>query len=375
MDKQSKFRGCLLGLAAGDAMGYTVDTKTLDEICRDYGPAGLLGYDLVNGYADISSHTQLAAFVCNGLLAGLTRGQLQGHMAPFVRYISAAAKEWAHCQQTRKPPEKSCCWVAQLPELRRRNCMDTRMVETLLRDKLGTPEEPENSFSSPGALCAAIPIGLFFEPERMDPHEVGRLGAEAVALTHGDPTAFLTGAAIAYMIAGIIQDDSPLEQQFLQAAEVVESQFGREYPQAVQLHALIRQAVSLAADPEISHTDAITRLSCRSCPEILAGAVYASLSCGDDFDSAMITAVNHSGRSSAVGSVTGAILGAKLGEAALPEFYLECLEPAQVLRELADDLAQGCPMERASTLFDDDWDHKYVQGQPMPKVSWFQEEN
>ena len=72
--KQDIFRGCLLGLAVGDAMGYTVDTKTLEQIQEAYGPNGLLGYDLVNGYADVTSYTQLAAFAANGLLFGMTRG-------------------------------------------------------------------------------------------------------------------------------------------------------------------------------------------------------------------------------------------------------------------------------------------------------------
>ena len=90
--------------------------------------------------------------------------------------------------------------------------------------------------------------------------------------------------------------------------------------------------------------------------------MYACLVSGDDFDTAMITAVNHSGCSAAVGALTGAILGAKLGQDALPEFYLECLEPAAYLAELADDLAQGCPMDLGSAMFDDDWDRKYVHG-------------
>ena len=77
---------------------------------------------------------------------------------------------------------------------------------------------------------------------------------------------------------------------------------------------------------------------------------------------AMIVAVNHSGRSAAVGAITGAILGLRLGEEALPEFYIECLEPAEVLRELADDLYTGCPMEQGSKLFDLDWDYKYLHG-------------
>ena len=39
---QSSYRGCLLGLAVGDAMGYTVDNRSWQEIQEDYGPNGLL---------------------------------------------------------------------------------------------------------------------------------------------------------------------------------------------------------------------------------------------------------------------------------------------------------------------------------------------
>ena len=40
VSKKSAYRGCLLGLAVGDAMGYTVDSKTWAEIREDYGPNG-----------------------------------------------------------------------------------------------------------------------------------------------------------------------------------------------------------------------------------------------------------------------------------------------------------------------------------------------
>ena len=76
----------------------------------------------------------------------------------------------------------------------------------------------------------------------------------------------------------------------------------------------------------------------------------------------MITAVNHSGRSCAVAALAGAMLGARLGMEGVPDFYLESLETADVLRTLADDLALGSPTRG---LFDDDWDHKYVQGLPL----------
>ena len=92
-----------------------------------------------------------------------------------------------------------------------------------------------------------------------------------------------------------------------------------------------------------------------------AGAVYATIIHVANFDEAMIVSVNHSGRSCAVGSIAGALLGARLGVEALPEFYLESLEPAQALTELAIDLTQA---KQTLSIFDDSWDQKYVQGMP-----------
>ena len=144
-DTASVCRGSLLGLAVGDAMGYAVDAKNLEEIHRDYGPSGLLGYDLVNGYADVTSYTQLAAFTCNGLLFGLTRGQMLGKMAPFIKYVGMSSREWAASQRPWGRPTRNYCWLLRKAELCRRHCMDTRMLDTLSRPALGTPETPANN--------------------------------------------------------------------------------------------------------------------------------------------------------------------------------------------------------------------------------------
>ena len=77
----------------------------------------------------------------------------------------------------------------------------------------------------------------------------------------------------------------------------------------------------------------------------------------------MVVAVNHSGRSAAVACLTGAILGTRMGEEGLPEFYMDGLEIRDVLEEMADDLLQGCPMTRENKLFDADWDQKYLHGE------------
>ncbi len=358
-NKAAYYRGCLLGLAVGDAMGYTVDEKTWEEICADYGPNGLLGYDLVNGCADVSAYTQLAAYSVNGLLMAVTRGRQDA----YLRFLTTALREWARGQHFPRDPERSYCWIAKLDIMRRKHCRDIRMLTALGMERLGTPEAPLNRNNAPGALTVAAMIGLAFDPKRMEPQQVGELAAKAVALTHGDPETFLSGVVLAYCIAGIVQEPSqPLKEQFLQAISAMDGQFRETFPQTADVAAKLKLAISMAErDPELAR-EGMEALECDTAVQCLGGAMYACLMCREDFDATVILAVNHSGRSAATGALTGAVLGAKLGAQALPEFYLEGLEVVGTLEELAGDLCQGSPI---MGLFDDDWDQKYVQGMPL----------
>lgn len=365
ISKQDAYRGCLLGLAIGDAMGYPVDTKTWGQIQEDYGPYGLMGYDLRNGYAEVSSHTQIASFSCNGLLLGQTRGQVYGKMAPFVRYVHLAQQEWAIGQRRYDQPSRNHCWVFRVSDLRHRHCTDTRMVETLNRNGPGSLEEPVNRYDTPASLASAIAAGLFREAGKLGKPEADRLGAECVALTHGHPHAFLPGAVVAHLIGDCLRyRDVPLKPMVKKALQALQEQFVREFPREVgQITALVEQAVSLAEERLVQPFNAMEQLKCDTGTEVLAGALYAALLCEEDFDNAMVVAVNHSGRSAAVGCLTGAILGAKMGEQALPDFYLEGLYLTEVMQELADDLVHGCPMVKGNLLFDGDWESKYLHGE------------
>lgn len=365
ISRQDAYRGCLLGLAIGDAMGYPVDTKTMGQIQEEYGPYGLMGYDLRNGYAEVSSHTQIAAFSCNGLLLGQTRGQVYGKMAPFVRYVYLAQQEWAIGQRRYDQPVRNHCWMFRIPEMRHRHCTDTRMVETLNRGKPGSLEDPVNRYDTPGSLAASVAAGLFADPKRLSRQEADRLGAECVALTHGDPHAFLPGVVVAYLVRTCLRlPDKPLKRLIQHALRALQEQFVREYPREVgQITALVEQAVNLAEERLRRPEEVMERLKCDTGSEVLAGAIYAALLCEDDFDNAMVVAVNHSGRSAAVACLTGAFLGARLGEQELPEFYMDGLYIADALRSLADDMMHGCPMVQGNLLFDGDWESKYLHGE------------
>ena len=76
-----KYLGCLIGGAAGDALGYAVEFLPEEAIFSRYGKDGITEYRLQGGLGRISDDTQMTLFTANGLLAGKTRGCMRGIMA------------------------------------------------------------------------------------------------------------------------------------------------------------------------------------------------------------------------------------------------------------------------------------------------------
>ena len=331
----TSYTGCMLLFAAGDGLGF--------------------GPEPVNGYLPTTAYTQMAAYAANGLLVGLTRGQLSGAMAPPVRYVAMALKEWAGLQLWRQ--EAPACWISRSPRLDYRRCPEPELLDVLAAGTLGTMEEHHSRLSGPGALMAAVSVGLFFDPVRLPRREIQRLGAEAAALTHGDPAAFLSGAALAHIISRIAWDgERDLDRLVREAGAMLLRRFGREYHQVWGLRRILKRVRTLARSETVDRETALAELGREKAYQILAGALYCCLTDRDDPQRAVTAAAGWSGPGAAV---AGAILGAVCGEEALPESWLEQLECAEVLRELAQDLFRGCPMMKGNRVFDVEWDAKY----------------
>ena len=114
-----KFRGCLIGGAAGDALGYAVEFLDEETIFSRYGENGITQYDLVNGIAEISDDTQMTLFTANGLLLGTTRGMTRGIMGSYPSYIAFCYKDWLRTQCEKYPlnEEYPYSWLINIPEL------------------------------------------------------------------------------------------------------------------------------------------------------------------------------------------------------------------------------------------------------------------
>ena len=332
----SAYTGCLLGLAVGDGLGH--------------------GPERINGFLPVSSHTQQAAYACNGLLVGMTQGQLTGAMAPPVRYIARALQEWAR-QQLWQQRGAAVCWISRSPRLDYRRCSEPEMLDVLAAGELGTMEDHGSSLSGPGALMAAAAVGLFYDPGRMPRREFRRLGAEAAALTHGDPEAFLAGAALSYILSRILWDgEAHIEKLIREASGMLRTRFSMEYSQTRALCRKFRELRSLLSRKELGPEEALERIGKDTAAQVLTGALYLCVAGPRELDACLELAARWCAAGAAV---TGAILGAVRGEEAIPAQWLQQLECAQVLRELAEDLFGGCPMMKGSRIFDVEWDEKY----------------
>ena len=89
MRSLDKFRGCLVGGAAGDALGYEIEFMDEASIFQTFGARGITEYALHGGAARISDDTQMTLFTATGLLVGTTRGMNRGIMAPYEYSVVA----------------------------------------------------------------------------------------------------------------------------------------------------------------------------------------------------------------------------------------------------------------------------------------------
>lgn len=64
----NQYRGCLIGGAVGDALGYPVEFLSRKRILQQYAEEGITEYAVTNSVAQISDDTQMTLFTANGMI-------------------------------------------------------------------------------------------------------------------------------------------------------------------------------------------------------------------------------------------------------------------------------------------------------------------
>lgn len=358
-----KYRGCLIGGAVGDALGYAVEFIEDSHIFEKYGEKGITEYSLVNGVAPISDDTQMTLFTANGLLLGTTRGMMRGIMGTYPSYIALCYRDWLKTQMADEfgfePPQYS--WLNNIPAMNHSREPGRTCISYLMNNNLGSTAEPKNNSKGCGGVMRVAPIGLYFEGKPYTSDQIDMIGAETAAITHGHELGYIPAAMLVHIIHLLAHGT---EMTVRDAVEDAKRAVSRLFPKAEHLNELIRltdNAIRLAADNDIDELDAIRELGEGwVAEETLAIAIYCSLKYEHDFEKAIIASVNHSGDSDSTGAVTGNILGAHLGMTAIPDKFLTNLELRDTILEIADDLFNDCRMSEYGSYRDEVWERKYI---------------
>lgn len=362
-----KFRGCLIGGAAGDALGYAVEFYSENKIFHTFGPEGITQYRLDNGRARFSDDTQMTLFTANGLLFADTRLSQRGIKGSYPSYISGFYREWLRTQQysfSRGGGRSNLSWLMNVPELFVPRAPGNTCLSAIEQGCRGTVEDPINDSKGCGGVMRVAPVGLYLGQFLTNPLAIDLMGADVAALTHGHEMGYIPAALLVHIVRLVSHcEDVTLEEAVLDGMKALELIF----PEAKHLPEFLK-LIQKAVDMAKAGTDDLTAIHALGPgwvgDEALAVAVFCALKYSHDFDRALIAAVNHGGDSDSTGAITGNILGAYLGLAGIPRKYTEDLECLDVLTEIADDLYYGCQLNEytnASTPRDIAWESKYVR--------------
>lgn len=330
---QEFFRGCLVGGAIGDALGWPVEFLKHDEIIRRFGVEGIQDLLLSStGKAEITDDTQMTLFTAEGILRAETRGVNKGICHP-PSVVFFAYQRWLLTQGF--PRDKDLEWIYDgwllgVKELHVRRAPGNTCLSALLSKKQGTINKPINNSKGCGGVMRVAPTGLFYPKET-----AFGMAADFAALTHGHPSGYLSAGALAYMISSIIEGQD-LETAVQNTLVKLESHDNHE---ECTMSMKLALELSKSVLPDV---EAITQIGEGWVGEEALGiSVYCALKYQGDFEKALMAAVNHNGDSDSTGAITGNILGAFLGLSKFPGDWIEKVELKDVLVQIADDLLIG----------------------------------
>ncbi len=331
---QSRFAGCLLGGAVGDALGAPVEFMSRAEILRSFGRKGISSYaPAYGGLGTITDDTQMTLFTAEGLIRAWVRGCFKG----ISTYTGVTAHAYLRWLQTQGESAHDLVfgsdepgWLFQQRALHHRRAPGNTCLSALhAMSSLGEPARNESKGC--GGVMRIAPVGLYAWRMQWAPDETFRLGCDLAALTHGHPTGALTGGVLAVIIQALV-DGALLTEGLAAAKSILSAQAGH-----TETMRALEMAEELAAS-DVPKQDAIRRLGQGwVAEEALAISVYCAM-VARNFKQGVILAVNHDGDSDSTGSITGNLLGAMHGQRRIPADWLEPLELRDVIAELASDL-------------------------------------
>lgn len=352
----NKIRGCLIGGAVGDALGYQIEfargikDKQVKRFKDDVGI--------------ISDDTQMTLFTATALLWAQTQKLVGNEKVSLRESMHSAYLDWLDTQRGTLA-HKSISWIKTIPELNRLRAPGNTCLSSLSSGKIGSTVQPLNHSKGCGTIMRIAPCAMFAD----NPDHAGIIAVDCSVITHGHVLAWMPSYVCAHMIKSILDGNGDIYDALNRALNGLRSRaslFKENVPmfRKNSLGAfldLIESAVDLSKKG-MRDTDAIRMLGEGwTADEAFAIAIYSCLKYQDSFENSVVCAVNHDGDSDSTGAIAGNIMGALLGYQNIPDYYKNNVELNNIILEIADDIISLDKSEDSSALImDEDWQRKYV---------------
>ncbi|MDE6290858.1 MAG: ADP-ribosylglycohydrolase family protein [Muribaculaceae bacterium] len=340
-----KARGCLVGGAAGDALGYAVEFSSLKKIIQEYGPSGITAYNLDSkGIARFSDDTQMTLFTAEGLLSAY-QGNPRPSLRDIDRYMEEAYLAWFATQTAFQLPLRSS-WLSHVRDLWARRAPGNTCLSALSDLKNG--RKTDNDSKGCGAVMRIAPIGVFYAARSQQSQaqdvrqETARVSADCARITHLNDLSTLASVFTALVIFECMRTHVIDRLTLRSIISLSMDETLKALPgcgKSKEFVAIVQKAIDLAGSAK-SDREAIAELGEGwVAEETVAIAVFCVIRHIRDFEGCLVASVNHDGDSDSTGAVAGNIIGTILGYTGIPEKYRTPLELQDLILSVADDLA------------------------------------
>ncbi len=291
---KDRYRGCMLGLAVGDALGAPLEFLERDEIAERHGVLREMigGGWLETEPGEWTDDTQMALAIARSIVR--SGGIEPADVATlFVEWFSSLPKDVGNTTSRSLQ----------------------HLVDGVPWNEAGARALRELGGSAPsnGSLMRTAPIAL---ANRGDDEALIRYSVDISRITHADPLACWSCVALDLGISALLSESGDA----IRAAAAV--------PQEDVMRAVMRSSVD--------------RGEVRSGGYVLdtLQAAFWAFRHQDGFEDVVVAAVNLGGDADTIGAVAGALAGARYGASAIPERWLSVLHGRDELIDLADRLLE-----------------------------------
>lgn len=300
---QNQFRGCLIGLAIGDALGGPVEFMSRFEIAQRYGGG-------------------IRKMVGGGWLR-LRRGETTDDTAMARALAESLVERGAFdCDDVAR---RYVAWLKSDPkDVGNITKLALRAWEkgvTHPAAAMGAHRQLGGKSAGNGTVMRCAPIALRYAYDERRLIDASR---DDALITHFDSEAWTGSVALGLLIYHLLRDEPLAQAIHLSAAKI------RREPRAARSVAELIEHVSPSTRGDALPTSGYVI-------DTLRIAIWALLA-HDSFEAAVLAAINLGGDADTQGAVVGALAGARWGYDAIPQEWRDQLEGRVDLIALADRL-------------------------------------